>query len=104
MPDHLHCVWTLPNNDHNFSIRWNLIKKRFTHVAKPYLQQPNLMTASKQKHRESTLWQRRFWEHQIRDENDYRHHIEYIHHNPVKHGLVNNPYHWQYSTIHQQKE
>jgi putative transposase len=100
LPDHLHCVWTLPENDNDFSTRWNIIKKRFTQAAKTTLHQAEFMNKSKHKHRESTIWQRRFWEHQIRDDEDYRYHIQYTHYNPVKHGLVNNPYDWQYSTIH----
>ncbi len=100
LPDHLHCVWTLPENDNDFSIRWNIIKKRFTQAAKSTLHQAEFMNKSKDKHRESTIWQRRFWEHQIRDDDDYRYHIQYTHYNPVKHRLVNNPYDWQYSTIH----
>ena len=58
------------------------------------------MTTSKQKHRETTLWQRRFWEHQIRDKSDYNNHIDYIHYNPVKHGWVTNVKDWPYSTFH----
>ena len=99
LPDHLHCVWTLPENDDDFSMRWNIIKKRFSQTAKSTLHQTEFMNKSKHKHRESTIWQRRFWEHQIRDDEDYRYHIQYTHYNPVKQGLVKNPDDWQYSTI-----
>jgi putative transposase len=58
------------------------------------------MTDSKEYHRECTIWQRRFWEHQIRDEDDLRKHLDYIHYNPVKHGLVVNVADWPYSTFH----
>ncbi|MCF6249826.1 MAG: transposase [Methylococcaceae bacterium] len=100
LPDHLHCIWTLPEHDNNFSVRWNGIKKRFTTLAKHKLHKPEWVNASKQKHREGTIWQRRFWEHQIRDNNDYQNHVHYIHYNPVKHGLVNTVSDWPYSTFH----
>jgi putative transposase len=58
------------------------------------------MTLSKQKHRESTIWQRRFWEHQIRDDADFERHMDYVHFNPVKHGHVPNIEAWPYSTFH----
>ena len=60
LPDHLHCIWTLPEGDSNFSVRWNKIKKRFTTSAKRKLHKPEWMNASKQNHREGTVWQRRF--------------------------------------------
>lgn len=100
LPDHLHCILTLPENDHNFSVRWNGIKKRFTILAKDKLHKPEWLNASKEKHREGTIWQRRFWEHQIRDDEDYQRHIDYIHYNPVKHGLVKAVSDWPYSTFH----
>ena len=100
LPDHLHCIWTLPENDNNFSVRWNGIKSRFTTCSKHKLHKPEWVNASKQKHREGTIWQRRFWEHQIRDNNDYQNHVDYIHYNPVKHGLVKTAYEWPYSTFH----
>lgn len=58
------------------------------------------MTASKTKHRESTLWQRRYWEHQIRNEADFERHMDYLHYNPVKHGLVKDVKDWPYSSFH----
>ena len=100
LPDHLHCVWTLPQNDNDFSTRWNLIKSGFSKSAKTLYNNAQWMTTSKQKHRETTLWQRRFWEHQIRDESDYNNHIDYIRYNPVKHGWVTNVKDWPYSTFH----
>jgi putative transposase len=100
LPNHLHCMLTLPESDNNFSVRWNDIKKRFTTAAKDTLHKPEWVNASKQKHRESTIWQRRFWEHQIRDDNDYQRHMDYIHYNPVKHGLVKQVRDWPYSTFH----
>ncbi len=100
LPDHLHCILTLPENDKDFSVRWNGIKKRFTTAAKHKLHKPEWVNASKQKHREGTIWQRRFWEHQIRDDNDFQRHMDYIHYNPVKHGLVTAVDDWPYSTFH----
>lgn len=91
LPNHLHCLWTLPENDHNFSTRWNLIKSTFSKSAKPYYHNTQWMNPSKQKHRETTIWQRRFWEHLIRDDHDFEKHVDYIHWNPVKHGYVQQP-------------
>jgi len=101
LPEHIHCVWTLPLNDTDYSTRWNLIKSRFSKNAKTHLHKPELMTPSKHKHRESTIWQRRFWEHRIRDPDDFQKHIDYIHYNPVKHKLVQKVKEWPYSTFHQ---
>lgn len=89
MPDHLHCVWQLPDNDANFSTRWNLIKRYFSVGFK----------SESNDRREKNIWQRRFWEHLIRDENDLYRHVDYIHYNPVKHGYVNKPYGWQFGTF-----
>ena len=100
LEDHLHCIWTLPESQYDFSIRWRLIKQRFSREAKTLFHKNEWMTPSKKKRRESTIWQRRFWEHQILNEDDYRRHIDYIHFNPVKHGLVNEPRTWPYSTFH----
>jgi putative transposase len=100
LPEHFHCILTLPENDNNFSIRWNLIKSRFSKSVKPIFHRADWMTDSKIKHRETTIWQRRFWEHQIRDEKDYNNHLDYIHYNPVKHGLVKPVKDSPYSTFH----
>lgn len=97
--DHLHCIWTLPPDDADFSIRWAIIK-RFVTKQCPTLRCDAWMSPSKLKRKESTIWQRRFWEHQIRDERDYQKHMDYIHYNPVKHGLVNKVADWPYSTFH----
>ena len=100
LPDHFHCIWTLPHGDKNFSIRWNLIKSQFSKSVKSIFHRVEWMTDSKQKHRESTIWQRRFWEHHIHDEEDYYNHFDYIHYNPVKHGWVKQVKDWPYSTFH----
>ncbi len=100
LPDHLHCIWRLPENDRDFSIRWPLIKR---HVTKHGGMEQYLAIRASQsrEHRnEGVLWQRRFWEHRIRDEADYRRHVDYIHWNPVKHGYVKRVKDWPYSTFH----
>ena len=100
LPDHIHSIWTLPEGDANFSLRWQLIKRYVTRECGAYLNRPEWLNPSKTKHQESTLWQRRFWEHQIRDERDYQTHIDYCHYNPVKHGLVKRVQDWPYSSFH----
>ncbi|HMD89333.1 MAG TPA: transposase [Anaerolineaceae bacterium] len=100
LPGHIHCIWTLPEGDTNYAIRWGEIKKRFT---KAYLnqigpgEQPN---ASRLKRGEATIWQRRFWEHTLRDLDDYHRHLDYIHYNPLKHGLVSSVADWRWSSFH----
>jgi len=100
LPDHLHCVWTLPDGDADFSTRWMKIKRAVSLACGEAYRRPDLISASKLKHRESTLWQRRFWEHQIRDEEDFARHVDYIHFNPVKHGHVQHLGDWPHSTFH----
>ena len=97
---HLHCLWTLPPDDADFSLRWNLIKRWVTRACGERLFRMEWMTDSKRTHRESTLWQRRFWEHQIRDDRDYQVHGDYVHFNPVKHGHVRRAVDWPYSSFH----
>ncbi len=100
LPDHLHCIWTLDEGDEDFSKRWGLIKAGFSRRVKPLLHKHEWMTDSKERHHENTIWQRRFWEHQIRGDEDLHRHLNYLHYNPVKHGLVANPIDWPYSTFH----
>ena len=100
LPDHLHCVWTLPDGDADFSTRWMKIKRAVSLVCGEDYRRADWISASKLKHRESTIWQRRFWEHQIRDENDFARHVDYIHFNPVKHEHVQRVANWPYSTFH----
>ena len=76
LPDHLHMIWKLPEDDADFSTRWRLIKAQFSHR---YLVKPAAATASRMSKGEQNIWQRRFWEHLIRDEQDLHRHIEYIH-------------------------
>lgn len=96
LPDHLHAVWTLPEGDADFSTRWRLIKGRFAHGVRGVFGR----SGSKKRAGERGVWQRRFWEHCIRDEADYRAHVAYCWINPVKHGYVQRPVDWPYSTIH----
>jgi len=98
MPDHIHTIWTLPATDSDYSIRWRNIKRTFT-LAIPKKQRPKLI-ASRHRKQEQAIWQRRFWEHRLRDEKDFNQHVDYIHYNPVKHGKVSQPADWQYSSIH----
>jgi putative transposase len=95
LPDHLHTIWTLPEGDADFSKRWQAIKSRFT---RSLLERGVEIT--KNRRGEYDLWQRRFWEHLIRDERDLARHVDYIHYNPVKHGLVAKPTDWPWSSIH----
>lgn len=96
LPDHLHAIWTLPEGDHDYSMRWRLIKSYFTHRAH---EMSGVLTESRVGKHEMALWQRRFWEHCIRDDADFENHLHYIHYNPVKHGLVGSPGEWPYSSF-----
>jgi putative transposase len=100
LPDHIHAIWTLPPDDARFALRWQQIKRFVTLQCGERLHKTEWMTDSKTNHRESTLWQRRYWEHQIRDELDFQHHMDYLHYNPVKHGLVAELKDWPYSSFH----
>ena len=97
LPDHLHCIWTLPTGDTDFSTRWNLLKGHFSRS----IAQGERVSKSRRKRRERGLWQRRFWDHMIRNERDLNTHIEYIHWNPIKHGWVTRVIDWPYSSFHQ---
>ena len=96
LPDHLHAVWQLPTGDGDFSARWQRIKAQFSKA----LPASENRSESKRRKREKGIWQRRFWEHLVRDENDLRRHVDYIHYNPVKHGLVRRVGDWPYSSFH----
>lgn len=98
LPDHLHCIWTLPENDSNFSMRWRLIKSYFSRQCRDEFK--GKQTAAHLHKCEQAIWQRRYWEHQIRDDGDFIRHAEYIHYNPVKHGLTKSPILWPHSTFH----
>jgi putative transposase len=96
LPEHMHCVWTLPADDSDFSMRWRLIKSGFSRG----LPQTERRSNVRQNAGERGIWQRRFWEHLIRDELDYQRHVDYVHVNPLKHGLVDRVVDWPYSTFH----
>src|SRR3954451_21304408 len=96
LPEHLHVIMTLPDGDADYTNRWRLIKRRFTEgVARTGISLP------RRRNGEHALWQRRFWEHTIRDDRDFERHVDYIHFNPVKHGLVSRVRDWPYSSFHQ---
>ena len=101
LPDHLHTVWTMPASDANYSTRWRKIKSEFTDS---YLKAGGIeasVSASRKRRNERGIWQRRFWEHWIRDEADLKRCVDYIHWNPRKHKLVARVQDWPYSTFHQ---
>jgi len=98
LPDHLHCIWTLPPGDSDYSLRWRLIKSRFS-AGLP----KGRLRASHVARQERGVWQRRFWEHHIRDAGDYRAHVQYCQMNPVKHGFVDAPEAWPYSSVHRDR-
>ena len=99
LPDHIHALWALPDGDADFSTRWNLIKGGFSRglEARP-------RSTSQVAKREKGIWQRRYWEHAIRDDADLERHIDYIHFNPVKHGLVTRVTDWPHSSYHRYVE
>jgi putative transposase len=100
LPDHLHCIWTLPEQDHDYPTRWKKIKTLFS---KSYLKGGGTtgeVSQSMTNKGEVGIWQRRYWEHTIYDEKDLDHHIEYIHYNPIKHGLVESTLDWPWSSFH----
>ena len=117
MPDHLHMVWTLPEDDAEYSVRWGAIKARFVMgVRRAGVGVPDglpevrsgryagLKPGLRADKRESAVWQRRFWEHHIRDAADYRSHVEYCWMNPVKHGYVERPEEWPFSSYRRDRE
>ena len=98
--DHIHFIWRLPVGDANYSMRIGQIKRRFS---KQYAKKYEMLIGkniSQEKRRELPIWQRRFWEHLVRDEEDLNQHIDYIHYNPVKHGLVARAREWEDSSFH----
>ena len=95
LPDHLHCVWTLPAGDADFSSRWQAIKAQFSHA----VPDGEYLSPRRLKKGERGIWQRRFWEHVIRDEQDFERHVDYIHYNPVKHGHARTAGDWPHSSF-----
>ena len=95
LPDHLHCIWTLPPGDANYAVRWAHIKGVFSRN----VSRGEVVCDSRLAKRERGIWQRRFWEHTIRDEADYQRHLDYIHYNPVKHDWSKSPADWRFSSF-----
>jgi len=95
LPDHMHCLWTLPEGDFDYPRRWRDIKTTFSKSLPATEQRSAVM----RRRGERGIWQRRYWEHTIRDDRDYAVHMDYIHFNPVKHGLVENPADWPFSSF-----
>jgi putative transposase len=100
LPDHFHCLWTLPPDDKNYSLRLKKIKDALTGAWLDAGGHEVPVTPSQKRRGNRGIWQRRFWEHTIRDETDFENHFDYIHFNPVKHGYVSNAIDWPYSTFH----
>ena len=96
LPEHLHAIWTLPHGDAEYQQRWALIKAGFSRA----LPTVETISPSRIKRGERGIWQRRFWEHRIRGEQDLQRHLDYVHWNPVKHGWVERAGDWPWSTFH----
>lgn len=88
LPDHMHAVWTMPEADRDYSRRWGVIKRRFTQMLRECGGHG------------PPCWQKRFWAHRIEGETDYRHHVDYVHINPLKHSLTDSVATWPWSTFH----
>lgn len=96
LPDHLHAIWTLPDGDADFPTRWRLIKSAFSRR----LPRSEPVTESRKTKGERGIWQRRYWEHLLRDDDDFGRHVDYIHANPVKHGHAKSAADWPFSSYH----
>jgi putative transposase len=100
LPDHLHAIWTLPHGDDDYSARWRKLKGIFSREYRAGGGSHGEADSSRRRKREVAVWQRRYWEHRIRDMDDLRRHVDYTHFNPVKHGHVTNLADWPSSTFH----
>ena len=100
LPEHLHCIWTLPEGDADYPERWRRIKAMFSRSLTDSISR----SPSKILKGERGIWQRRYWEHTLRDETDWQRHIDYIHYNPVKHRHVECVVDWPFSTFHRYVE
>jgi putative transposase len=100
LPDHLHAVFTLPQGDADYSLRWRRIKEDFIEQYLAGGGAEGDLSGSRRRRKERGIWQRRFWEHTIADEDDLARHVDYIHYNPVKHGLVTRAADWEFSSFH----
>jgi putative transposase len=97
LPDHLHAIWSMPEGDADYATRWQLIKAAFSRA----VPRGEFISSSRAGKGERGIWQRRYWEHTIRDEEDFARHLDYIHINPVKHGFVTRVGEWKHSSFHQ---
>jgi putative transposase len=95
LPDHLHAIWTLPEHDADFALRWRLIKAAFSHG----LPRGEALSTSRSTKGERGIWQRRYWEHTLRGQDDFARHLDHIHFNPVKHGYTPRVQEWPYSSF-----
>lgn len=100
LPEHLHAIWSLPPGDAAYPARWGWIKKEFTKrwLAAGGSEQP--LSQGRIERGDRGVWQARYWEHAIVDEQDFDRHFDYIHYNPVKHGHVRCPSQWPESSFH----
>jgi len=96
LPEHMHCLWTLPPDDSDYSGRWRMIKRQFSRA----LPATETLSSVQRRRDERGIWQWRFWEHTIRSDDDYAAHMDYVHFNPVKHGLVTDAWAWPLSSFH----
>ncbi|MGR8953333.1 MAG: REP-associated tyrosine transposase [Gammaproteobacteria bacterium] len=96
LPDHMHCVWTLPHDTADYPLRWRLIKLLFSKG----LPRTERLSSVRHRRAERGIWQRRYWEHTIMSERDFSQHIDYVHVNPMKHGYVKQVCDWPYSSFH----
>ena len=96
LPEHMHCIWTLPEGDTDYPGRWRAIKKAFSRA----IPQVEFSTFRQIRQHRRGIWQRGYWEHWIRDETDFWRHFDYIHVNPLKHGWVSRVRDWPHSTFH----
>ena len=97
LPEHMHAIWALPQGDADYSMRWNQIKGSFSRR----IPKGERISKSRTSKGERGIWQRRFWEHLIRDDDDLVRHVDYAHYNPVKHGHVGRAIDWPFSSFHQ---
>jgi putative transposase len=100
LPDHLYTIWTRPLSDADFSKRWGWIKKEFTHHWLASGGSAQATNSSRRREHRWGVWQRRFWEHVVRDEDDLEAHLDYVHYNPVKRGWASAPRNWPWSSFH----
>jgi len=100
LPDHLHAIWALPRGDDDYPRRWAWIKRSFTRKWLMAGGIENPVSDGRRRDGRRGVWLPKYWEHTIEDEDDYESHFDYVHFNPVKHGLVRSPRDWPWSSFH----